>query len=135
MPGKYEWDWERGVEHVRGDLHFTLADVALVVTPEGFDERPVLERLYFHPKHQLVVAASTQPLEEYVAGLVQQFFQTFEDPICLPVDGGEYVWTVTEWSTEEAVDDLFFEVQDDIRTKLVDYLNGFSAGVHVGLGG
>lgn len=124
MPGRYEWDWEREWR-VRGDLLFTLADVAFVVTPEGFDELPVLEGLYFHPKHELIVAASTQPLEEYVEGLVQQFFRTFEDPAnSLPVDSGEYVWIVTEWSTEEAVDELFFEVQDDIRTKLVDYLNG-----------
>ncbi len=126
MPGRYEWDWEREWR-VRGDLDFTLADVAFVLTPEGFDELPALEGFYFHPKHDLIVAASTQPLEEYVEGLVQQFFRTFENPAnSLPVDGGEYVWIVTEWSTEEAVDDRFFEVQDDIRARLVDYLNGLS---------
>ncbi len=126
MPGIYEWDWEREWR-VRGDLHFTLADVAFVVTPEGFDELPALAGLYFHPKHELVVAASTQPLEEYVEGLVQQFFQHFENPVdSLPVDGGEYVWIVTQWETEEAVDELFFEVQDDIRAHLVGYLNEVS---------
>ncbi|HAS13132.1 MAG TPA: hypothetical protein DCS55_21870 [Acidimicrobiaceae bacterium] len=126
MPGRYEWDWEREWR-VRGDLHFTLSDVAFVVTPEGFDELPALEGLYLHPKHDLIVAASSQPLEEYIEGLVQQFFQSFEDPAnSLPVDGGEYAWIVTEWKTEEAVDDLFFDVQDGIRAQLVDYLNGLS---------
>ena len=126
MPGRYEWDWEREWR-VRGDLYFTLADVAFVLTPEGLDELPVLDGLYLHPKHDLIVAASTQPLEEYIEGLVQQFFQTFQAPAnSLPVDGGEYVWIVTEWPTEEAVDDLFFEVQDSIRARLVDYLNGLS---------
>lgn len=126
MPGRYEWDWEREWR-VQGDLQFTLSDVAFVVTPEGFDELPALDGLYFHPKHELIVSASTQPLEEYIEGLVQQFFQTFENPAnSLPVDHGEYVWIVTEWPTEDAVDDLFFEVQDDIRNQLVDYLNGIS---------
>jgi hypothetical protein len=125
-PGKYEWDWEREWR-VRGDLHFTLDDVSFVLTPEGVDELPALEGLFFHPKHELIVTASTQPLEEFVEELVQRFFQTFEDPAnSLPVDGGEYVWIVTEWDTEEAVDDLFFEVHDDIRSHVVDYLNGLS---------
>lgn len=126
MPGRYEWDWEREWR-VRGDVSFTLPDVAFVVTPEGFDELPALEGLHFHPKHELIVTASTRPLEEYVEGMVQRFFQTFEDPVnSLPVDGGEYVWIVSEWPTEDAVDELFFDVQDGIRSHLVDYLNGLS---------
>ncbi|MGW0177309.1 abortive infection system antitoxin AbiGi family protein [Rhodococcus sp. NPDC003322] len=127
MPSKrFVFDWEREWR-VRGDLEFTLADVAFVVTPNGIDELPALEGLYFHPKHELIVAATTQPLEDYVEDLIQQFLQTFENPICLPVDGGEYVWIVDEWQTEEAVDDLFFEVQKTIREELVDYLNSESS--------
>lgn len=127
MPGAYEWDWEREWR-VCGDLNFALEDVAFVVTPDGFDELPALESLYFHPKHELVVAASTQPLEEYIEGLVQQFFQSFENPVnSLPVDEGEYVWIVTEWDTEEAVDELFPDVQASIRAQLVDYLQGESS--------
>lgn len=124
MPGRYVWDWEREWR-VRGGLQFTLEDVAFVVTPDGFDELPALEGLYFHPKHELIVAASTQPLEEYVEDLVQQFFQVFEDPAnSLPVDGGEYVWIVKEWETVDAVGDLFYDVQESIQEQLVDYLNG-----------
>lgn len=126
MPGTYEWDWEREWR-VRGDMNFTLDDVAFVITPKGVDELPVFDGFYIHPKHDLIVAASTQPLEEYVEGLVQQFFQTFEDPAnSLPVDEGEYVWIVTEWETEEAVEERFPEVQESIKTQLVDYLNGVS---------
>ena len=102
MPGTYEWgDWEREWR-VRGDMNFTLADVAFVITPESVDELPAFDGFYIHPKYDLIVAASTQPLEEYLEGLVEQFFQTFEDPAnSLPVDEGEYVWIVTEWETEE----------------------------------
>lgn len=126
MPGSYEWDWEREWR-VLGDMNFTLADVAFVVTPQGVDELPAFDGLFFHPKHDLIVSASTQPLEEYVEGLVQQYFQAFEDPAnSLPVDEGEYVWVVTEWETEEAVEELFPELQESIRTQLVDYLNGIS---------
>ena len=126
IPGTYEWDWEREWR-VRGDLSFTLRDVAFVVTPDGFDELPALEGLHLHPKHDLVVAASTRPLEEYIEGLVQEFFQMFEDPVqILPVDRGEYVWTVPEWETEAAADEVLYAVQDEIRVKVVEYLNGIS---------
>lgn len=33
---------------------------------------------------------------------------------------------MTEWPTEDAVDDLFFDVQDNVRSQVVDYLNGLS---------
>jgi hypothetical protein len=126
MPGRYEWDWEREWR-VRGSLNFSLDDVAFVITPEGFEEVPALEGLYIHPKHDLVVAASPQPLVEYVEDLVQQFFQTYEDPAnSLPVDGGEYVWIVTEWETEQAVSELFPELLESVYHQLVDYLNGIS---------
>jgi len=126
MPGTYQWDWEREWR-VRGDMYFTLDDVAFVITPESVDELPAFDGFYVHPKHDLIVAASTQPLEEYVEGLVQRFFQTFEDPAnSLPVDDGEYVWIVSEWETEEAVEELFPEVQESIKTQLVDYLSGVS---------
>lgn len=125
-PGRYEWDWEREWR-VLGDVNFTLADVSFVVTPQGVDELPAFEGLYFHPKHDLIVSASTRPLEEYVEGLVQQFFQAFEDPVnSLPVDEGAYVWMVTEWATEDAVEELFPDLQDSIKIELVDYLAGMS---------
>ncbi len=126
MPGKYEWDWEREWR-VQGDLHFTLEDLAFVVTPEGVEELAALE-LYAHPKHDLIVSAAPQALAEYVEDLVQQFFQTFEDPVnSLPVDGGEYVWIVEEWDTVGAVSELFPELLESVFDELVEYLSGVSS--------
>lgn len=126
MPGRYEWDWEREWR-VRGNLDFLLGDVAFVITPEGFDELPALDGFYIHPRHDLIVAASPQALVEYVEDLVQQFFQTFEDPVnSLPVDGGEYVWIVDEWDTEQAVTELFPYLLESVYDQLVEYLNGIS---------
>ncbi len=126
MPGRYEWDWEREWR-VRGNLRFLLEDVAFVITPEGFDELPALDGFYIHPRHELIIAASPQALVEYVEDLVQQFFQTFEDPAnSLPVDGGEYVWIVDEWETNQAVSELFPELLETVYDQMVDYLNGIS---------
>lgn len=126
MPGRYEWDWEREWR-VRDGVRFDLADVAFVVTPDGIEELPTVAGLHLDSDHDLVVTASSPTLEEFIQGLVQKFFQTFEDPAnSLPVDSGEYVWIVTEWPTEDAVDELFFEVISEIRAQLVDYLNGVS---------
>lgn len=123
MPGQYEWDWEREWR-VRSHLRFRHQDVAFVVTPEGIEELPGVDGFYVHPKHDLIVSASPQPLEEYLEDLVQQFFQAFEDPAnSLPVDGGEYVWIVPEWETDNAVDELFPELEESVREQLVDYLN------------
>lgn len=126
MPGRYEWDWEREWR-VRGDLRFLIEDIAFVITPEGFEELPVFEGLYMHPKHDLMVAASPQALAEYMEDLVKQFFQNFENPVnSLPVDGGEYVWIVEEWDTEQAVFELFPDLLESVSDQLVDYLNGIS---------
>ncbi|WP_369252952.1 abortive infection system antitoxin AbiGi family protein [Geodermatophilus amargosae] len=126
MPGRYEWDWEREWR-VRGDLRFDLADVSFVITPEGVGEVPALNGLYMHPKHDLIVAASPQPLVEYVEDLVQQYFLTFENPAeSLPVDDGGYVWIVDEWETEQAADETFPELLGSVRDQLVAYLNGIS---------
>lgn len=126
MPGVYEWDWEREWR-VQGDLHFSRADGPLVVTPAGIEEMPGVDGYYTHPKHGLIVSASPQPLAEYMEELVQQFFQNFEDPAnSLPVDGGEYVWIVQEWETEEAVYELFPDLEQSVFEDLVSYLNGES---------
>ncbi len=126
MPGKYEWDWEREWR-VQGDIRFTLEDVAFVITPEGFEELPALNGLYVHPKHDLIITASPQALVEYIEDRIQQFFQTFEDPANrLPVDGGEYVWVVDEWETEDALAEVFPELSDEVHEKLVTYLQGIS---------
>lgn len=126
MPGRYEWDWEREWR-VGGELRFSRRDVAFVVTPEGIEELPGLDGFYMTPDQDLIVSASPQPLVEYVEQLVQEFFQAFEDPVnSLPVDSGEYVWIVEEWPTEDAVYELFPELEESVYEQLVDYLNSVS---------
>ncbi|MDQ4110527.1 MAG: abortive infection system antitoxin AbiGi family protein [Actinomycetota bacterium] len=126
MPSKgYVWDWEREWR-VQNHLTFALADVAFVITPEGVDELP-FEGIYWHPDYYPVVAASLSSLEQHVERLLEEFHQTFDDPAnCLPVDGGEYVWIVDEWDTEDAVAYLFGDEQEVIQEELVDYLDGES---------
>ncbi|WP_324701300.1 abortive infection system antitoxin AbiGi family protein [Micrococcus sp. HOU01] len=125
MPGRYEWDWEREWR-IRGALRFKLSDIAFTITPEGIDE--VAEPTFFvSPEMDFTVIASPRPLADYMEKLVQEFFQTFEDPVnSLPVDGGEYVWIVEQHETEDAVDLLFPELEESILRQLVDYLNSES---------
>lgn len=126
MPGRYEWDWEREWR-VRGDLKFLLKDVAFVVTPEGFEEVPGLEGFYVHPRQDVSIAASPQALVDYMENLVQRFSETYENPVNrLPVDGGEYVWIVDEWETDQAVAELFPNLLETALDLLVDYLNSIS---------
>lgn len=118
----YEWDWEREWRVV-GDLHFKLPDIAFTVTPDGIDEVSELDFLVT-PNMDFAVVATPQPLADYMEKLVQEFFQTFEDPVNrLPVESGEYVWTVEQWDTEDAVGYLFPQLEDGILHQLVDYLN------------
>lgn len=125
MRGRYEWDWEREWR-VRGDLHFALSDIAFTVTPEGIEEVPELD-FYVSPDRDFAVVATPQPLADYMEKLVQEFFRTFEDPVNqLPVDGGEYVWIVEQWGTEDAVGHLFPELEEGNFHRLVDYLNSES---------
>ncbi len=125
MPGRYEWDWEREWR-VRGDLHFKLSDVAVTITPDGINEVPELD-FYVTPKMDFTVVSNSRPLADYMEKLVQEFFQTFEDPVnSLPVDSGEYVWIVEQRETEDAVDYLFPELEEEIFRRLVDYLNSES---------
>ncbi len=126
VPGEYEWDWEREWR-VQGDLYFDQDDVSFFVTPEGIEEEPELVSLDVHPDFGLTVAASPQPLAEYVEGLVQEFFKNFVEPVnCLSVDEGEFVWLVPEWETQDAVEDLFSELNDSIKTELVEYFDNIS---------
>lgn len=125
MPGGYEWDWEREWR-VNGDLHFALDDIAFTVTPNGIDEVPELD-FYVSPDRDFAVIATPQPLADYMEKLVQEFFETFEDPVNrLPVDGGEYVWIVEQWETEDAVGNIFPDLEEGIYDRLVNYLNSES---------
>ena len=56
------------------------------------------------------------------------FTYTFSDPVeSQPVDQGEYVWTVREWTTEDAIDHLFPSIEPSIFTELADKLNSESS--------
>lgn len=122
MRGCYEWDWEREWR-VRGDLEFALSDVAITITPDGVHEVAELE-FTVSPDLDFAVVANPEPLAAYMERLVQEFFQTYEDPVNrLPVDGGEYVWVVEHWRTEDAVSDLFPELEEGVARQLIDYLD------------
>lgn len=52
------------------------------------------------------------------------FTDTFSDPVeSQPVDQGEYVWTVTEWTTEDAIEHLFPSLEARTFNELANKLN------------
>ncbi len=52
------------------------------------------------------------------------FTDTFSDPVeSQPVDQGEYVWTVREWTTEDAIEHLFPSLEERTFNELADKLN------------
>lgn len=56
------------------------------------------------------------------------FTDTFSDPVeSQPVDQGEYVWTVREWSTEDAIEHLFPSIEPRTFTELANKLNSESS--------
>ena len=62
-----------------------------------------------------------------VDDLTARFLETFADPVHhLPWDEGNYVWLVDQWGTEDAVDHLFSDLNEDVRERLVDGLNNLS---------
>ena len=63
-----------------------------------------------------------------ISNYLTLFTDTFSDPVeSQPVDQGEYVCTVREWTTEDAIEHLFSSVEPRIFTKLADKLNSESS--------
>lgn len=61
---------------------------------------------------------------ELVADLKSRFEGHFQDPVhSQPVEKGEYLWTVTRWSTEDGVTHLFGDLEPQVYEALVDTLN------------
>jgi len=66
----------------------------------------------------------TETDAELVEDLKQRFERQFQDPVhSQPVDGGEYVWTVPRWSTEDGVTHIFGDLEPAVYEALVDALN------------
>ena len=62
-----------------------------------------------------------------IADYVTLFTDTFSDPVeSQPVDQGEYVWTVREWTTEDAIGHLFPTIDPGTFTELANKLNSES---------
>lgn len=63
-----------------------------------------------------------------ISDYVTLFIDTFSDPVeSQPVDQGEYVWTVREWSTEDAIEHLFPSIEPRTFTDLANKLNSESS--------
>ena len=125
MPGTYDWDWEREWR-VPGGFRFALSDVAFVITPEGVEEHAGLAAPVLHPKDDAIwVPATPSVLGREVEDMVAMFLKHFENPAnSLPVDGGEYVWIVPQWDTDDALWEVFDELEPSVFETLLDYLNG-----------
>jgi hypothetical protein len=109
-------------------LTFSLTDVAFTIAPDGIEEFPGLGAPFLHPKHGILwVDATPAVLGSELDTMAASFLERFETPAnSLPVDGGEYVWIVDEWSTEEALDEVFAELETSVREAAASYLDGIS---------
>jgi hypothetical protein len=127
MPGKYEWDWEREWR-VPGGFYFTLDDVAFVITPEGVEEHPGLSAPMLYPGEGAIwVPSVPDALGKEVERMIGVFLEDFENPLnSLPVEGGEYVWIVESWETEDAVEWCFDNLEPSVFSTLCDHLNDIS---------
>lgn len=124
IPGVYEWDREREWR-IQGDLTFSLNDVAFLITPSSITESLSAMHIYDDWQElELRVTASSSLLEEILNETLEEFYNRFCNPIhILPTDHGEYVWHVSEWSTEDALYTLFPDINDTIFDKLASFLN------------
>ena len=127
MPGVYEWEWEREWR-VPDGLRFSLGDIAFTMTPKGLEEGLEVGAPMFHPEYETVwVNATPALLGDEIVDMVATFLQKFENPVnSLPVDGGEYVWIVDQWKTDDAVRYLFEDVEESVFEALCDGRNEIS---------
>ena len=59
-----------------------------------------------------------------ISGYITLFTDTFSNPIeSQPMDQDEYVWTVREWTTEDALEHLFPSIKERTFRELADKLN------------
>jgi hypothetical protein len=69
--------------------------------------------------------ALPEALADEVDSMVARFLSVYADPVeYLPWDDGDYVWLVSDWATEEAVVDLFGELEASIFERICSYLEG-----------
>jgi hypothetical protein len=128
MPGRYAFEWEREWR-VPGGLIFTLADIAFVITPGGdrhlFEQNPSLDAPLIGPDDlEAWWYALPQELGDAVDAMVARFLGAFSDPVnYLPWDEGEYVWIVEQWTTEDAMAELFGPLEPSVSERIADYLN------------
>lgn len=131
IPGRYDFDWEREWR-VPGELSFNLSDVALVVTPDGdrpvFEQYPSLDAAFVRPGgDDAWWSAIPQVLGDAVDQMVAEYLTTFNDPVHhLSWAEGGYVWIVQEWTTDDAVMELFGDLESSVHEQIVDYLDTIS---------
>ena len=94
----------------------------------GLEEDLEVGAPMFHPEYDTVWADATPSLlGEEIKDMVATFLQNFENPVnSLPVDGGEYVWIVEQWETYNAVEYLFYDVEEPVFERLGEALNQIS---------
>ncbi len=126
----YDFTWEREWR-VPGGLRFTPGDVAFLIIPKTTGGSAIFENPL--PDTPLLTAEGVEFWNEAFYALggpedkwVDEFLREFSDPInYLSWDNEEfdYVWTSRRWSTEDAVDWLFDDLDDDAVESLAARLN------------
>ena len=77
-------------------------------------------------EHSADSEANENPLD--ISNYLTLFTSTFCSPVeGLPMDQGEYIRIVTEWTTEDALDHLFPSIAPTTFAELAEHLNSESS--------
>lgn len=132
IPMKHDWAWEREWR-ISGGLTFELSDIEFIITPDGkvlkfINDLAIRPPWYSSNMDYYGWDSASQVMGDAIEDLVSRFFSKFSDPIeYLPWDGGDYVWYVPEWSTQDAVGFLFDSLEASIYSDICNYLDDISS--------
>lgn len=123
----YEFEWEREWR-VPGGLRFSYEDVAFVWPADGqiIEEIMVENRPAWTPSGEVVGGIESNLAVAGSEGdrMIEEFFRSFTDPVnelYYDEDGG-YIWFDSPWSTGDAVDCLFPDLEPTLRASLISVL-------------
>lgn len=123
VASRHSWTHERELRHV-GDLHFDLADVALLIAPSGTDfsfTSPSLGTPVLDPSTRTYTwtGGAVPAIGAAMMALLDQFHEEFVQPDEVP----EWVNYVEGIDTVNAVGELFENLPEHVQQTIVDHLN------------
>lgn len=123
----YEFEWEREWR-VPGGLRFSFNDVAFIWPNDSqiIEKISVESRPAWTPSGEVIGGIESNLAAIGTEGdrLVDEFFRSFTDPIneLYYDENGGYAWPDSPWSTSDAVDHVFPDLEVNLRSSLLSVL-------------